>query len=88
MRKSRQEPVLKVPVVFASVLPEKYPPIVAQDQIFHCIFLYHRKLLKPDLAVMPCLSARKAEIGELGDAGTARFLFTFCKLCLNETAPS
>ena len=50
-------------------------------------FLYHRKLRKPDLAVMPCLSARKAAIGEHMEAGTARFLFTFCKLSLNETDP-
>ena len=35
--------------------------------------MYHRKLRKPDLAVMPCLFARKAEIGEHMEAGTARF---------------
>ena len=40
-------------------------------------FLYHRKFRKPDLAVMPCLSARKAEIGEHIEAGTARFFANY-----------
>ena len=44
----------------------------------HKAFLTYRKLRKPDLAVLPRLSARKATIGELGDAGTARF-FTYRK---------
>ena len=37
------------------------------------IFLYHRKLLEINLAVMPCSSARKAAIGEHLPAGVARF---------------
>ena len=39
----------------------------------------HRKLRKTDLAVMPRLAVRKDAIGELGEAGTARFL-TYGKL--------
>ena len=39
------------------------------------LFLYHRKLLRMDLAVLPRLVARKATIGEHKEAGTARF---FC----------
>ena len=35
-------------------------------------FLKYRKLLKMDLAVMPCLSAWKAKIGELEAADIAR----------------
>ena len=36
-------------------------------------FLIYRKLRKPDLAVLPRHGARKAEIGEHMEAGTARF---------------
>ena len=37
------------------------------------VFLYHRKLRKIGLAVLPRLASRKATIGEQRDAGTARF---------------
>ena len=36
-------------------------------------FLTYRQLRKTDLAVMPCLSIRKATVGEHKAAGTARF---------------
>ena len=40
---------------------------------FGMAFLYYKKLLRMDLAVLPRLAVRKDAIGELGEAGTARF---------------